>query len=149
MKKLLILLIPLFIMCSCSKSVDATDLTALKSRLPEVGENKNFIKLSVGEALNYFNFKEEDIEEYLIYISRDGAIADEVVIIKAVNNEAASRVFNALRDRFEEKKNSFQNYVPAEYDKICRSRVEQSGLYCYYAISDIQDSYEAVFNMAF
>ena len=58
-------------------------------------------------------------------------------------------MFTALRDRFEEKKNSFRDYIPLEYEKICRSSVKQSGLYCYYVISDMKDTYESVFNAAF
>lgn len=149
MKKIIWLLIPFLLLCACSGSSDTRELSALQAQLPDLDKNENFIKLSVMEALNYFSFREEDVEEALIYISKDGIKADEVVVVKAVDAEAATRVFTALRDRFEEKKNSFRDYIPLEYEKICRSSVKQSGLYCYYVISDMKDTYESVFNAAF
>lgn len=70
-----------------------------------------------------------DYEEYSVYWAGSGGDADEVCIIKTSDT---GKVKKAVKERLDSRKNSFEGYVEAQYDKLCDSKVKTKGSYVYW-----------------
>lgn len=63
-----------------------------------------------------FNLKDEMVEEAVLY-SSTGATAEEVAIIKTVDGKLQD-VIDVCKGRIQSQKESFDNYVPEELEKL-------------------------------
>ncbi len=104
----------------------------------EVSEENFQIKYSLSEG---------DYEEFSLWWAGSGADADEVCIIKAGDKE---KVKKAVEDRLEGQKETFKDYVPEQYDKLCETEVKTKGDYVYWLCTNdnekAQKALDADFN---
>ena len=130
---------------SCSSNSDKIDLEALRQSVFEHKNQDDYINLTLDELSVYFSIDSKDVDDMLIYISSDGTKADEIAVCRAVDYSALDRIKSSFNDRLEERRTSFKNYIPAEYDKLVNVQVNESGLYCFYTVGFSQDIiYEAI-----
>lgn len=76
-----------------------------------------------------YNLTSDDYDSFSLRWAGSGADADEVCIIKAKNT---GKVKDALKDRIDSQKNTFKDYAPEQYDKLCDSKVKTKGDYIYW-----------------
>jgi hypothetical protein len=97
-------------------------------------------------VLDYYGIRSEDYTDAVFYMSADSLLADEVVIVNAVNAEAAKRVKDKLDVRLNQKLMSAQDYSPEQYEIIRKCKVRSDGLTVAMLVSpDVQgmtDAYE-------
>lgn len=96
----------------------------------EVAEENFQIKYSLAES---------DYEEYSLWWAGSGADADEICIIKAKDS---GKVKDAVSERLEGQKEVFKNYVPEQYDKLCKAEVKTKGDYVYWLCTNNNDKAE-------
>ncbi|WP_313131959.1 DUF4358 domain-containing protein [Anaerocolumna sp.] len=73
-----------------------------------------------------YDMEDINITESVVYVS-SGATAEEIAAIKCETKEDAAKVETALKERVEEQKESFENYVPEELDKLGKAVIVKSG----------------------
>jgi hypothetical protein len=106
------------------KEVKDIDVKATASSL--LSEIKYEDQLS---EVNYdivYDMEDINITESVVYVS-SGATAEEIAAIKCETKEDAAKVETALKERVEEQKESFENYVPKELDKLDKAVIVKSG----------------------
>lgn len=70
-----------------------------------------------------------DVEGYAMTYCGNGAIADEITVVKAKDKEAVNAVKAVFEKRIEKRTNDFAGYVPEEEAKLKKSTVEVHGNY--------------------
>lgn len=88
----------------------------------------------------------EDYDEYSVWWAGSGAEADEVCIIKAKDTQ---KVKTAVSDRLEGQKEVFKDYVPHQYDKLCKTEVKTKEDYVYWLCTSDNAKAEKVFTDCF
>lgn len=86
-----------------------------------------------------YNLAEGDYEEYSLWWAGSGADADEICIIKAKDS---GKVKDAVSERLEGQKEVFKNYVPEQYDKLCKAKIKTKGDYVYWLCTNNNDKAE-------
>lgn len=135
----LILVVALSLMlCACGKKAEApaptaeptaaptaapvsADLAAVMAQFTFDGE---MMDLDAAQLLDFYGIEEADVKQYAVRIATTGIDCDEVVLIEAVNAEAAARVKTALDNRYQAKLNETDNYLPDENAIIKTCSVE-------------------------
>lgn len=102
--------------------------------LPEMVEIDSARKLD-----RYYGIDESDVQEYAGGINNSGVEQDEIVLMKATDEEAAKRIEEALQARYESKYSENVNYNPEQAAMIQSCKVERSGLYISMIISPDAD----------
>ncbi|GAA4655026.1 hypothetical protein GCM10023142_21640 [Anaerocolumna aminovalerica] len=73
-----------------------------------------------------YDMEDINITESVVYVS-SGATAEEIAAIKCETKEDAEKVETALKERVKEQKESFENYVPKELDKLDKAVIVKIG----------------------
>lgn len=73
-----------------------------------------------------YDMEDINITESVVYVS-SGATAEEIAAIKCETKEDAAKVEAALEERVKEQKDSFENYVPKELDKLDKAVIVKAG----------------------
>ncbi|MBQ3048879.1 MAG: DUF4358 domain-containing protein [Oscillospiraceae bacterium] len=132
----LILCAALLTGCPASeKEIDTAKLyNSLKSDLAFKDE---LIDMEMSAILNYYFFDDANvIEEALVCKSASGATAEEIAVITVKSVSDVESVKAAVEMRVEDLAFNFENYVPAEMDKIENAVVATSGRYIILAVAD-------------
>ena len=111
-------------MCSCGNSGSGTASTAAKEiNLSEVistinsgSPNKMELIESVDDLNKYYSISKEDVKSFGAEIDKSGI--DEVVIVEAVDADAASRIQAKLQQRYNSKKQQGASYSPEDLQII-------------------------------
>ena len=124
MKRILIAIVALMLtasMVACNgQSADISNASAVDiasstkealTFLDDMLEVKN-------EIVTDFYVLPEGVDEMKVYMSSSGATAEELAIFKCKDAETAEAVINVCEKRIEALKEKFEDYIPAEMDKI-------------------------------
>jgi len=91
-----------------------------------------------------YGISEADVKQFAMYINETGIIADEIIIIEAVDDEASKRVCDLITNWYISKGAQMKDYLPEEYKKIEKSSVKSSGNYVYMVIADNNSEIEKI-----
>lgn len=86
-----------------------------------------------------YSLTADDYEEFSLWWAGSGADADEVCIIKAKDS---GKVKDAVSERLDGQKDVFKDYVPEQYDKLCKSEVKTKGDYVYWLCTNDNEKAE-------
>lgn len=150
MKKLTLTIMAIIAMaamlCACSGNnnkplSEVYEEIKLQVTLSEMNEFKS------AESLDrYYGIVADDIAEFAGGINNSGVNQEEIVLIKAVDNNAAARVKEALNNRYNAKYNENKNYNPEQAEMIEKCSVEQKGLYVTMIVSENYETITQIFN---
>ena len=92
-------------------------------------------QVSMGDMMDYttedlkgaFGIDAADIKQCVAKVASDGITADEVIMIEAVDSDAATRIFDQLTAHYQAKANENINYNPGQYAVIEKCSVEREG----------------------
>lgn len=83
-----------------------------------------------------YNFSMKKIDSGTIAYAADGGKADEISIVRAVDNADVSEIKKYMEARLEKRLHDFENYKPEEVYKLENARVVVSKNYVFLVISD-------------
>ncbi len=119
------------------------EIVAADIAFPEMVEvNEDNFRLRYGLA-------EGDYAEYGVYWAGDGAMADEVCVIKTSGGDQLTKVKTAVETRRDAQANLYQDYAPDQADRIRASSVTAKNNYVFWTVSDGNDTATAIFDKAF
>ena len=100
------------------------DLSAIMTGF---GLDENMMKLDASLMLDNYGIEAADMKQFAAAVNTSGTKADEIVLVEAVDAAAAARIKEALDNRYQNKLNETENYLPDEYAVIKTCSVQQSG----------------------
>lgn len=137
--------------CGSSKEKEAdVDLSAVMDEITSEYDLPDMMSVSTDENLtSFYGIDPEDVESYAIQICSTGIDADEIVLIRAVDTDAAARVEEQLEERYESKLSQMEDYLPEQYDIIKECSVETNGTYVSMIISPDAEAMTELYNSYF
>ena len=79
--------------------------------------------------LSFYGIEADQMADFAAVTCAMGIAADEIVIVKAADEDSAQVVEELLLQRLENRKSEFQNYLPDQYEVLTRGTVERDGVY--------------------
>lgn len=99
--------------------------------------------LDVETASMFLNLSDISIVDSAIY-EGSGATAEEIVVLECTSGDEAKKAEQMLKDRVEEQKESFKDYVPEELTKLDAAIVVTNGNYAVLSVSNDPDGANAI-----
>lgn len=106
------------------------------------------IELTKNDLLDYYGISPESVAECVAVQDACG-YKDEIVIIKAVDENAADEINGLLEEHIAYQCESMRNYDAAQYEILCSSKTVENGCYTAMFISAEQDKMNDIFNSFF
>ena len=107
---------------------------------------ENLTELSNVRTLDrYYGITEDKVSEFAGGNNSSGVSQEEIVLIKAVDDNAAAAVEGSLNDRYNSKLEQSRNYNPEQAVLFENSDVETDGLYISLVISPDADKINSIY----
>lgn len=90
-----------------------------------------------------YGVTEEQVDS-AVMISGTGATAEEIAVIHAASPDHMDALLEAVDQRIQSQRDSFENYVPAEMNKLAEPVIAQLGDYVVVCISDDNEKAENI-----
>lgn len=102
--------------------------TAMEDMLSQVPVDDP-LTLVEGDMLDFFGISADSMEEFAAVTCANGISAQEIVLVKAVDEGKAETVAGQLTKRLEARAAELENYLPDEYAVVSECEVMQHGVY--------------------
>ena len=151
MKKItaiILALLTLFLLAACGGSAKDIDIAALKETIVTDLAVADAMDVDASRLIDLYGIAAEDIEEAACYITMDGVFPEEVIMVKAVDADAAARVEEKLNERIEQVKVQSQSYDAENYALAQECKVIKEGNTVAMFLSPKHADMEKLFNAA-
>lgn len=129
---LFVLVLAMITLCGCSGGEDssssAVDFSTVKQKLDEGFDFSELYSIPDAEELSLtYSFEEADVSDFYAKYSVTGIDSQEIIIVKAANNDAAERIKTALETRYKSKVNEAASYSPEQLELVQKCSVRVDG----------------------
>ena len=146
---LLFVLVMVFCLAACSSGGSKTmDITAVKDSIINNLGVEGALELPADRLADLYTIDVADIKASASFITMVGSFPDEIVIVEAVNADAATRIGEKLEARLTEVMNQSQNYDAENYALLQKCKVQKSGNYVALFISSKNSEMQKIFEEA-
>lgn len=117
--------------CAKEQKTEYTDfgvLAALQDMLNQVEFDDTLI-LREEDMLDFFGIKAENMETFAAVTCSNGISAQEIVLVKAVDEDSAEVVMEKLTNRLDARSAEAENYLPDQFAIIKECKVQRHGVY--------------------
>lgn len=109
--------------------------------------NLNLQKLeSVDELNTYYNINTDDVKQFAAEIDSNNNAPVEVILIEAVNSDAASNIESALTARYNSIVSQYASYTPELLDAVKACEVKKDGNFVTMIVAENADEITKVYN---
>lgn len=102
-------------------------------------------KQSTQAVKRYYGLNSADFEGVLLYTSRDSISAEEILIVKAKTDRQIQGVRDAIWNRIESRKDSFENIAPDQLKVLDKAQITVRGRYVFFVVSKDAKKYSTLF----
>ena len=102
--------------------------TVMDDLMTQVTVDDPFV-MNENDLLDFFGIQETDWEEFAAVTCGNGISAQEIVLVKAVDEDSAETVQEKLDDRLESRAAQAKDYLPEEYEIIQACETTRHGVY--------------------
>lgn len=135
-------------LAGCGKGNKTIDAKALSnSLLQDISYKDTLSEIGLDSARAIYAVDDAEVVESYIYVS-SGATAEEIAVFTCSNSKSADVVEAAFQTRVEDQKIGFENYVPAELDKLDKAVIEKVGNSVILSISDDPEGAKGIIEKA-
>ncbi|MBR2714967.1 MAG: DUF4358 domain-containing protein [Ruminococcus sp.] len=143
-----LLLLVLLTLCSCNDT--QVDLNALLDDVnAQCGFDNMVIFDDISKLSDYYVIDENEVESFAGEIASGSSEYNEIVFIKAVDEDAAKEIKTRFFNRCQTLKIEAKSYDPEQYSVIENSEVFSNGLYVSLIISSEADSVKQIYDSYF
>ena len=103
------------------------DINAVKNTIIEKAELTDPLELGTEQLCELYDIDVNDVAEAVCVTTLDGTFPDEVIIIKAANGEAKSRIIEKLSAHLDDVKVQSQNYDAENYALAQECKIIEKG----------------------
>ena len=134
MKKIITILLCLFAMLltlfsGCAAIETDTSLSAILSEIREKTGITDGLVLTDADLLELYGIEPADVADHACLSSMNGIFPDEILMLRAANEDALLRIQEKLDRRLSEVLNQSKSYDAASYAVAQKCRVDVRGLY--------------------
>ena len=122
------------------------DIKSVKEQIVSELSIEGALDLASDRLLALYGIEETDILESACFVTMGGVFPDEIVMIKAVDEDAADRIEAKLNTRLDEIKVQSQSYDPENYAIAQECKVLREGTVVALFMSAKYADMEAIFN---
>ena len=130
MKKLLSFLMVVslvLLLTACSGKAPQAASVNLNDVISGFSLDEEMMTLTQDDLRDIYGIDAADVKQFAGAINSTGIKCDEIVLIEAVNGDAAARIKTALDTRYQAKLNEADGYLPDEYAIIQTCSVTTNG----------------------
>lgn len=119
---------------ACSGGKDKTEFadfsvqTVMEDMLSQVTIDDP-LTLGEGDMLDFFGIKAESMTEFAAVTCANGISAQEIVLVKAVDEDSGVEIMGKLANRMDARSAEAENYLPDQYEIISECQVARYGVY--------------------
>lgn len=133
-----------------SKDASAAEDSQLKTILEKVKKEitmpADTSDFTAAKMKRTFGIEEDMMDDFAGLYCTDGLRQDQIVYVKAKNEEAAAEIEKKLQDNWQSKYNVIKNYSPEQVAIIEAAKVDKDGLYVSLVISADADKIKEMFS---
>lgn len=150
MKRWMLTAILAFGLClaGCGGKTTEIDIHAVMADMLETAPIAEAMELTEEDMLNFYGIAADQMEDFAAVNCAMGIEADELVLVKAVDEDSAAEIEALLQQRLENRKSEFQTYIPEEYEVLCQGSVERDGQYVRLIVSPQAEELEEIYSEA-
>ena len=115
--------------CGGGEKAAELDVHAAMETLLAEAPIQEAMELTEADMLSFYGIEADQMADFAAVTCAMGIAADEIVIVKAADEDSAQAVEELLLQRLENRKSEFQNYLPDQYEVLTRGTVERDGVY--------------------
>ena len=128
----ILLLSCLFYGCSKAATSSATAPEDMQSRFQSAYDQMQpqlpeMMEIPPEMVTDYYGIERDDYKAGIFMISLDNMLADEVVMLQAIDSAAADRIETMLNERLQAKADEAESYSPEQYAIITGCKVLRNG----------------------
>ena len=149
MKKFLsILVLAALVLALCGARLEdgSVDLEAV---LAEFNLGEEMLVLDAYDIADLYFIDYEDLKQVAAAVHTSGINCDEIIMIEAVDADAAAYIKDIMDARYESKLNETENYLPDEYAIIKQCSVIADGNYVAMIVAPNAADLVAIYNASF
>ena len=124
---ILLLVTLVLILAACGGKKEPAAAVNLGDVLAKFSLGEEMMALGESDLLDLYGINAADVKQFAGAVNTSGIKCDEIVLIEAVDADAAGRVKTALDTRYQAKLNEMENYLPDEYAIVKECQVTSSG----------------------
>ena len=152
MKKYSVFIVLVFILClsGCGNRTAAqVDLPVLRENLLSEAHLADPLEIPGDRLQELYGVKAEDVADSICITTLSGTYADEIIVIRSVDQNAAQRIADTLETYKQEQMNQSRDYDPARFSllKDCKTLRRESFVALF--LSEEHEKLETVFQQAF
>lgn len=148
----MVLLVSVMCIFSCGNKTNTDDRDfAVSDFTDKLGNDLENLKEGTEEDLKrIYDISKEDVEEFKLYVSPDGNLHDQLLVVKAKSEEDLEGLKNKIEAAKDKAVEDLGDAGEDVKGRIENSKVYTKGRYLVYSISDdgenIKNSFEEMFN---
>lgn len=132
--------------CNGQQKTADLDVKAVMADMLEQYPIQDGMELSESDLLNFYGIQAEQVDDFAAALAADGITANEIVLIKAKDEDSAAEVETKLQNRLDARRNELNGYQPDQYEIVEKSEVKRDGVYVRLIISPQQDALVELYN---
>ena len=154
MKRSIVALLCLFVLLlalfsGCAAKEPDTALSAILSEIREETGIADGLVLTDADLLELYGIETADVADHACLSSMNGIFPDEILMIRAANEDALSRIREKLDRRLSEVLNQSKSYDAASYAVAQKCQVDVRGLYIALFVSAQHEDMTALYDAHF
>ena len=129
--------------------VKDVDMDSLRQSLSQIIDSEHMDIGDSSKLRKLYYISKNEVEDFILYAPKSNMEANEVLILKAKNEEDIEHLKVKVEERIKKQSDSFKNYRPEEYDIISNRVLDIKGKYLILIISSESEKIEAAINKEF
>ena len=129
--------------------VKDVDMDSLRQSLSQIIDSEHMDIGDSSKLRKLYYISKNEVEDFILYAPKSNMEANEVLILKAKNEEDIEQLKVKVEERVKKQSDSFKNYRPEEYDIISNRVLDIKGKYLILIISSESEKIEAAINKEF
>lgn len=129
--------------------VKEVDMDSLRQSLSQIIDSEHMDIGDSSKLRKLYYISKNEVEDFILYSPKSNMEANEVLILKAKNEEDIEHLKVKVEERVKKQSDSFKNYRPEEYDIISNRVLDIKGKYLILIISSESEKIESAINKEF
>ena len=127
--KILLALFLIFVVSSCSQNTKEINLNDTYTKIESTGILPQMTNVGQDDIENLYGINPSDMKQYVMKISVEGTLADEVILIEVKDSAKVKEIEGKLQTRLDNKAEEALGYSPEQYAIIMKCHVDTRGNY--------------------
>lgn len=108
-------------------------------------DKESLVKQDARALKRYYGLNSADYEGVMFYSAEFSISALEVLLVEVKSDQQVQEVRDAIEERLESRKNTFEGYAPEQAQLIEQAQVQVRGRFIFLAVSPDAENYVATF----